>query len=84
MPALKFINQFNLEYTAFHDCVGDKCDGCINLNNAANNGLSDYMTWVEDIYTTEGYDSVLSRADFWQVAAIAATEMAITQNNNNL
>jgi len=69
---------------AFHDCVGYACDGCINLDNASNNGLSAYIDWVEDIYTTEGYDSIVSRADFWQVAAIAATEMGITQNNNNV
>jgi len=69
---------------AFHDCVGEACDGCINLNNAANNGLGDYLTWINDIYTNDGYDSLCSRADFWQFAAIAATEMGITQNNNNL
>ena len=81
---------------AFHDCVGSqdacdgtndesceaRCDGCINLDNASNNGLSAYMDWIEDIYNNEGYSAVVSRADFWQVAAIAATEMAITQNNN--
>jgi len=69
---------------AFHDCVGYACDGCINLNNPSNNGLSAYITWVEAIYTGEGYDAIVSRADFWQVAAIAATEMAIIQNNNNI
>jgi len=49
---------------AFHDCVGYACDGCINLDNASNNGLSAYLTWIEDIYTSEAYDAIVSRADF--------------------
>ena len=34
----------------FHDCVSG-CDGCINLDNAANNGLSDAIDLVEELYT---------------------------------
>ena len=91
-----------LPSAAFHDCVGSqdtclddnsnagsceaKCDGCINLNNTSNNGLSPYITWIDEIYVNGTldlgpYSDIVSRADFWQVAAIAATELAISQNN---
>jgi len=64
----------------FHDCVGG-CDGCINLNNASNNGLTDIITFLEAIYAS--YSSVMSRADFWQLASITATEMGIDRNNRD-
>lgn len=67
---------------AFHDCVGDACDGCINLENSSNAGLSDVIDWLDSLYVGV-YDSVISRADFWQLAGIAAIERAITINNNN-
>ena len=51
------------------------------FGNTSNNGLAPYIDWLEAIYNSTYYD-IVSRADFWQVAAIAATEMAITQNNN--
>jgi len=64
----------------FHDCVGTKCDGCINLGNSANNGLADVITFLDSIYVG-AYDTLMSRADFWQLAAIEATEFAIVRNN---
>ena len=36
----------------FHDCVGG-CDGCLNLNNADNAGLSGIVATLEDLYTDE-------------------------------
>ena len=44
-----FLIRF-LKYIGFHDCVSG-CDGCINLDNAANNGLSDAIDFVEELYT---------------------------------
>ncbi len=35
----------------FHDCVGG-CDGCINLNNADNNGLAIPMDNLESLYAS--------------------------------
>ena len=67
-------------HLGFHDCVGG-CDGCINLNNASNNGLTDIITFLEAIYAS--YNTVMSRADFWQLASITATEMGIDRNNRD-
>ena len=66
---------------AFHDCVGNACDGCINLDNESNNGLSEVIDWLDGLYNNI-YDEIVSRADFWQIAAIAAIERAIAHNNN--
>ena len=60
---------------------GDKCDGCINLDNESNNGLADVITWLDTLYVGT-YDSEMSRADFWQIAAIAAIDRSTTFNNN--
>jgi len=70
---------------AFHDCVGGKCDGCINLNNAANNGLADVIEELEDLYLNEEYAiyDIMSRADFWQLSAIYSIEVAIKISNRN-
>merc|ERR1712123_449983 len=65
---------------AFHDCVGG-CDGCLNINNADNAGLADIVASLDTVYTDNGYDSVLSRADFWALAEIYAVDKTIELNN---
>jgi len=65
---------------AFHDCVGG-CNGCVNLENASNNGLGDLVASLDTLYTANGYDSLLSRADFWALAGIYAVDKAIELNN---
>ena len=36
----------------FHDCVGG-CDGCLNVDNDSNAGLSGIVATLEDLYTDE-------------------------------
>jgi len=61
---------------SFHDCVGG-CDGCLNVNNHDNAGLADLVSSLDTVYTTNSYDSVLSRADFWALAGIYAVDKTI-------
>lgn len=68
-----------LPLAAFHDCIGSGCNGCINGTNPENAGLSEYVKEAEGLYAD--YSSVMSRADFWYLAAIAAIEQGINFNN---
>ncbi|XP_013403613.1 putative ascorbate peroxidase [Lingula anatina] len=61
---------------AFHDCVGVKCDGCINLNNAGNAGLETVINRLDELYAQHNLSTVISRADFWVLASIAGVEVA--------
>merc|ERR1740128_1271050 len=65
---------------SFHDCVGG-CDGCLNINNEDNAGLEATIAALDTVYTDNGYDSVLSRADFWALAGIYAVDKTIELNN---
>jgi len=68
---------------SFHDCVSG-CDGCINLDNAANNGLSPAIDAMEEILTeiTEAGISV-SRADLWAIGGRAAAEFGMENMPGN-
>ena len=72
-----------MKYIGFHDCVSG-CDGCINLDNAANNGLSDAIDFVEELYTeiTDAGISV-SRADLWAIGGRAAAEFGMENMPGN-
>ncbi|CAH1786793.1 unnamed protein product [Owenia fusiformis] len=70
--ALHFIPGF--VRVAFHDCVGG-CDGCLNHSDENNAGLSVYVGPLETIYLK--YKTLLSRADFWQLAGITAIERSV-------
>ena len=64
---------------AFHDCIGDGgCDGCINETEADNAGLSRYINALSPLY--ENYNTYMSRADFYALAAVVALEKA-TENS---
>merc|ERR1711915_1118620 len=65
---------------SFHDCVGG-CDGCLNVDNPDNAGLADIVASLEEVYIDNGYDSVLSRADFWALAGVYAVDKTIELNN---
>lgn len=67
---------------SFHDCTGG-CDGCINLNNADNNGLSDIISTLETVYSDNSYSDIISRADLWALAGVVAVEKAVELNNCN-
>ena len=45
----------------FHDCVGG-CDGCLNVDNDSNAGLSGIVATLEDLYTDEVLSLTLSFA----------------------
>ena len=41
---VKYIAWLVISYAAFHDCVGpDGCDGCLNIEDSSNAGLSDII-----------------------------------------
>jgi hypothetical protein len=60
---------------AFHACVGG-CSGCVNLNIPENNGLSDIVGLLEDLYLQGSYSEIMSRADFWSLAAYVALQFS--------
>ena len=61
----------------FHDCVGDACDGCVDLNNEENNGLAVHTQLLDGLYSANSFASRgLSRADFYALASIQALVMA--------
>ena len=55
------------------------CDGCINVDYAPNAGLRNIVESLEILYDddTQGISGIMSRADFWQLAAISVIEEAI-------
>jgi hypothetical protein len=60
---------------SFHDCNSPAgCDGCVNLGIAENNGLKPAVDNLDNLYTnaTLGISKLLSRADFWALAGLAA------------
>jgi hypothetical protein len=69
----------------FHDCAPGSvsegsCDGCINLDNPANNGLGPGIQALAPI--VDQYESTtlgVSRADLWAYAALVAAE--VSQNS---
>jgi hypothetical protein len=44
----------------FHDCVGG-CNGCVNLNDGSNAGLSNIVQTLESVYLNNGYGAYISR-----------------------
>lgn len=59
---------------AFHDCVGH-CNGCVNVTNPSNGGLQAVISFLEPLYAP--HKSVMSRADYWAVASLAAIAKGI-------
>ena len=64
----------------FHDCVSSQCDGCLNLDNASNAGLDGIISDLDQLYVGI-YDSDMSRADFWALAAVKALELTAQRAN---
>lgn len=62
---------------AFHSCVGG-CNGCINLNLAANRGLNGIVGQLETLYASGQYSTIMSRADFWALGSVVALGVAST------
>ena len=82
--SLKTKNFLICYLLAFHDCVGG-CDGCINLDNASNNGLSTVILGLDLLYLNNTYAiyDIMSRADYWQLAGIVGIELAVKLSNRN-
>lgn len=59
----------------FHSCFEQGCNGCLDLTNPGNKGLELTYTLLNDIYDNElpnsipEGDTIMSRADFWALAA---------------
>ncbi|XP_067942336.1 putative ascorbate peroxidase [Watersipora subatra] len=54
----------------FHQCVGGRCMGCVDLTTTASDGLPRYITRINDIWervNSEGLGHI-SKADFWILA----------------
>ena len=60
----------------FHDCVGG-CDGCVNLDNDDNAGLDDVVEGFQSIYYSNGYDDIVSLADFYALGTTVAIYNAV-------
>ena len=70
-----------IHHIGFHDCVGG-CNGCINFNNPENNGLAPAVDILNNLYTTNNFQSFgASRADFWALASSVAFSAAVNQSN---
>lgn len=54
----------------FHDCVGGKCDGCVNMGNPDNAGLDIPINLLKPI--AAAYANRLTRADVWALAGITS------------
>ena len=61
---------------AFHDCIGEGgCDGCVDVNNPENAGLSRYINALNPLFHIK-YSRRMSRADFYALASVVALEKA--------
>jgi hypothetical protein len=74
-------NQLLAARLAFHGCVGG-CDGCLNINQSDNAGLSSIVTALDSLYTAN-YSTQMSRADFWAISGLAAVGQGINLANSN-
>ena len=66
----------SINVSGFHDCVGG-CDGCVNLDNDDNAGLDDVVEGFESIYYSNGYDDIVSLADFYALGTTVAIYNAV-------
>ena len=77
---LSSYNQNSNIILVFHDCVSSQCDGCLNLDNPSNAGLDKIVKDLDQLYVGT-YDSDMSRADFWALAAIKSLEVTAQRAN---
>jgi hypothetical protein len=55
--------EIQIIISAFHDCVGG-CNGCINFNNPDNNGLQNATIAIDNLYYSNGYETVVNFLSF--------------------
>lgn len=58
----------------FHDCIGG-CDGCIDIDNHDNAGLSNIIDLLQPIVNRHGIDG-FSRGDIWALAATVGADVS--------
>jgi hypothetical protein len=76
---LSYLIQF---FTGFHSCVGG-CNGCLNLDNIFNKGLTKAVSKIEQFYTANNLgQDIISRADLWAIAAVMAVETGYLNDHN--
>ena len=63
-----------------HDCV-THCDGCLDLNNPDNNGLSEIYQEVNMLYNSQFNNTGMSRADFIALQAVVAARVAADEQS---
>ena len=54
----------------------------MNVEDEENAGLANIIADLDSVYTENGYDSVLSRADFWALAGMYSVDKAVTNAND--
>lgn len=64
----------------FHDCVGG-CNGCINFNNPDNAGLQPAVSILTTSYYANGFDKIISLADYFALATTLSIKKAIQDGN---
>ena len=62
-----------LPLSAFHDCVGDRCDGCVNLDQEDNRGLEKIIETYEGMLEDPKVKPFFTRADLWALGGVQAT-----------
>ena len=78
---LLLINFICIFFIGFHSCVGG-CHGCLNLNQADNNGLQKIYGALNNLYVELRLaDKYISRADFFALAAVVAVEIGVTHHS---
>eukprot|EP00494_Astrolonche_serrata_P030851 UN31119 len=63
----------------FHDCVGG-CNGCVNMAEPDNGGLQVAIDYIENLYSTFGEGTELSKADIYAYASMVALNVGIGSN----
>jgi len=64
----------------FHDCVGG-CNGCVNFNNPDNAGLQPAVDVFTSLYYKNGYNNIISLADFYALATTVSIRNAVQESN---
>jgi hypothetical protein len=70
---------------AFHDAAGNGgANGCIDFTHTtANKGLEAVVASLDEMYYSNGYDSIISKADLYVLAANTAIEFATTEPSSS-
>lgn len=63
---------------AFHDCLSDECDGCIDPNEFDNRGLDEPIDLLFPL--VQKYQHTLSRADVWAYCAVVSADAAVVHD----